>query len=223
MIKAIETEYNGYRFRSRLEARWAIFFDALRINYRYEPQGFDLDNIYYLPDFYLPDHDYWIEVKGRELDPGSEDWEKVTRLASALNKEVYVTVGDVWPPYDGERTINKWVSQPVPEPVYGLESPDEWIDRWERENPFPEVGNYYRPYRPYGGISSHHWWYECPACLGYSLVVFGHPHCERCNTLPEEIEEHLGIKLGLQFSNTPNLLEAYKRARSARFEHGEAP
>ena len=29
MIKAIETVYNGYRFRSRLEARWAVFFDAL--------------------------------------------------------------------------------------------------------------------------------------------------------------------------------------------------
>ena len=24
-IKAIETEYNGYKFRSRLEARWARF------------------------------------------------------------------------------------------------------------------------------------------------------------------------------------------------------
>ena len=27
-IKAIETVYKGYRFRSRLEARWAVFFDA---------------------------------------------------------------------------------------------------------------------------------------------------------------------------------------------------
>lgn len=30
-IKPIETHYNGYRFRSRLEARWAVFFDALGI------------------------------------------------------------------------------------------------------------------------------------------------------------------------------------------------
>ena len=28
-IKAIETEYDGHRFRSRLEARWAIFFLSL--------------------------------------------------------------------------------------------------------------------------------------------------------------------------------------------------
>lgn len=28
-IKAIETEYDGHRFRSRLEARWAVFFNAV--------------------------------------------------------------------------------------------------------------------------------------------------------------------------------------------------
>ena len=30
-IKPIETVYNGYRFRSRLEARWAVFFRAVGI------------------------------------------------------------------------------------------------------------------------------------------------------------------------------------------------
>lgn len=64
-IKPIETQYKGYRFRSRLEARWAVFFDYLEIKWLYEPEGFDLgDGLYYLPDFYLPDLDLWIEVKG---------------------------------------------------------------------------------------------------------------------------------------------------------------
>lgn len=64
-IKPIETEYNGYRFRSRLEARWAVFFDALNIKYEYEPEGFELQNgEKYLPDFYLPDLKYYAEVKG---------------------------------------------------------------------------------------------------------------------------------------------------------------
>ena len=55
MIKAIETEYNGYKFRSRLEARWAVFFDALGVFYEYEPEGFQIDDsTYYLPDFYIP-------------------------------------------------------------------------------------------------------------------------------------------------------------------------
>ena len=53
-IKAIETEYNGYRFRSRLEARWAVFFDAMGIKYEYEPEGYVLqDGERYLPDFRL--------------------------------------------------------------------------------------------------------------------------------------------------------------------------
>lgn len=62
--KAIETHYNGYRFRSRLEARWAVFFDHAHIKYEYEPQGFELeDGTKYLPDFYLPEYDYYVEVK----------------------------------------------------------------------------------------------------------------------------------------------------------------
>lgn len=43
-MKAIETIYNGYRFRSRLEARWAIFFDELKIKYQYELEGYELPN-----------------------------------------------------------------------------------------------------------------------------------------------------------------------------------
>lgn len=68
-IKAIETHYNGYRFRSRLEARWAVFFDALGIKYQYEPQGFDMDGVRYLPDFWLPDMGYWVEIKGVTAGP----------------------------------------------------------------------------------------------------------------------------------------------------------
>ena len=55
-IKAIETIYNGRRYRSRLEARWAVFFDSLGIRFEYEPEGFVLSNgMAYLPDFFLPD------------------------------------------------------------------------------------------------------------------------------------------------------------------------
>ena len=53
-IKAIETKYNGYRFRSRLEARWAVFFDAGEFWWEYEPEGFDIPGFgYYLPDFLI--------------------------------------------------------------------------------------------------------------------------------------------------------------------------
>lgn len=62
-IKAIETHYNGYRFRSRLEARWSVFFDKLGIKRTYEEEGFDCDGVWYLPDFYLPDYRCLFEVK----------------------------------------------------------------------------------------------------------------------------------------------------------------
>jgi hypothetical protein len=67
-IKAIETEYKGYKFRSRLEARWAVFFDALDIKWCYELEGYEFSNgVRYLPDFYLPNFHQaggiFVEVK----------------------------------------------------------------------------------------------------------------------------------------------------------------
>lgn len=76
-IKPIETIYNGYKFRSRLEARWAIFFDSLGVKYEYEPEGFSLPSgKKYLPDFRVKCYgtrgysdsgpfDLYIEVKGK--------------------------------------------------------------------------------------------------------------------------------------------------------------
>lgn len=45
----IPTIYRGGRFRSRLEARWAAFFDLIRWPWVYEP--FDADG--YIPDFLI--------------------------------------------------------------------------------------------------------------------------------------------------------------------------
>ncbi len=48
--RGIPTLYNGVQFRSRLEARWAAFFDVLKWEWDYEP----LDLAGYIPDFVLP-------------------------------------------------------------------------------------------------------------------------------------------------------------------------
>jgi len=59
------TKYNGYNFRSRTEARWAVFFDALGIKYHYEHEDFMLsEKERYLPDFWLPGLNSFAEVKG---------------------------------------------------------------------------------------------------------------------------------------------------------------
>ena len=43
-ITAIETLYRGHYFRSKAEARFAVFLDCLGVKWDYEPQGFDLGN-----------------------------------------------------------------------------------------------------------------------------------------------------------------------------------
>lgn len=75
-IQAIETRYAGCRFRSRLEARWAVFFDHMGIKWEYEPQGFEVGfyerSTRYLPDFWLSDLRLWVEVKGELTEEEAE-------------------------------------------------------------------------------------------------------------------------------------------------------
>lgn len=62
-MQAIETEYKGYKFRSRLEARWAVALSKSNVAWEYEPEGFVASGMRVLPDFYLPRYNTYIEVK----------------------------------------------------------------------------------------------------------------------------------------------------------------
>jgi len=101
MIKAIETEYKGYRFRSRLEARWAIFLDTLGIEWQYEREGYDLGELgWYLPDFWLPwngygqfpQGGYFLEIKGQE--PTFEELAKLKALAAGTGHTAILLAGE---------------------------------------------------------------------------------------------------------------------------------
>lgn len=97
-VKVIQTRHDGYHFRSRTEARWAVFFTELGIDYEYESEGYDVDGRWYLPDFVL-----WLpgrkrpliaEVKGRvhcELEGDHADlcWS----LSVGLKRQVLLLVG----------------------------------------------------------------------------------------------------------------------------------
>ena len=92
IIKAIETRYNGHRFRSRTEARWAVLFDHLGVEYHYEAEGYELsDGTRYLPDFYMPKEDCFFEIKGDVI--ADDAWLKPALLAAASKRDVYVLVG----------------------------------------------------------------------------------------------------------------------------------
>lgn len=94
-IQAQETVYDGHKFRSRTEARWAVFFRHMGLCYEYE-----LENEGgVLPDFYLPDIDVYIEVKGRQYtEEGMEKERKVFRgkyavITQKTGKPVIIAYG----------------------------------------------------------------------------------------------------------------------------------
>ena len=90
-MKVIETRYKGCRFRSRTEARWAVYFDAVGVKWEYEPEGFEFEDGHpfretdggmsfaaggrYLPDFRILRKGVvvWAEVKGAEFTPGERE------------------------------------------------------------------------------------------------------------------------------------------------------
>jgi hypothetical protein len=90
-MDAIETEYGGRNFRSRTEARWAIFFEKSSIGFVYEPEGFKLDDVWYVPDFWLPDFKMYFEVKGKAAN--AAEIEKARQLARFSGKAVLIAEG----------------------------------------------------------------------------------------------------------------------------------
>lgn len=92
-IKAIETVYRGYHFRSRMEARWSVFFDSMKIDWRYEIEGFKFpDGIQYLPDFYLPKFKSWCEVKPCAF---TDEERNKCKLLCAATKQQVIMLDDV--------------------------------------------------------------------------------------------------------------------------------
>lgn len=106
-MQAIDTVFKGYKFRSRLEARWAVFFDTLGIDFDYEPEGFNLgDAGYYLPDFWLPHLQMWFEIKPES--PTHDEKIKARRLAELSGQHVTILYGRVSMPemeYIGEHCV----------------------------------------------------------------------------------------------------------------------
>lgn len=66
IIQAVPTRYAGVLFRSRLEARWAVFMDEVGQEWEYEPERISLPGGgTYLPDFITGEGGY-LEIKGAE-------------------------------------------------------------------------------------------------------------------------------------------------------------
>jgi hypothetical protein len=113
---AIPTTYRGCRFRSRLEARWAVLFDQLGIGWLYEPEGYVINGRRYLPDFLL-ECGTWVEVKGDE-----------EHLSKSLMRQAALALPRM--PKSGERGPKLLILGPLPlpyEPAVEMRGDWSWL------------------------------------------------------------------------------------------------
>lgn len=193
-IKAIETRYAGCRFRSRLEARWAVFFDHLGIPWEYEPQGYELPSGRYLPDFWLPTVDAagdplgtWFEVKHDDADSFDNRW---SELVCEARRPLIVSFG---------------MPRPDGDVVWGCRRHDGFMEVFDPVDPdlmIDEAASSWDNGRAFC---------ICPACGRVGIKFGGRWERLRCGHCPDWREG----------AHDPRILDAYAAARSARFEHGE--
>ena len=99
-MKPLPTKYNGTTFRSRTEARWAVFFTNLNWEWTYENQGYELETGgHYLPDFEirLPNNDeYFVEVKPDDFDKFEQEeyMDKLQRFTTEAGKSLLILDGN---------------------------------------------------------------------------------------------------------------------------------
>lgn len=88
--KRIQFLYNNIRFRSNWEILTAKYFDFNDIKYEYEPKVFIIDdNMTYRPDFYLPEFNKWVEVKGYYTENFIFKFNAFKRVHNEINIEIW--------------------------------------------------------------------------------------------------------------------------------------
>lgn len=192
----LETRYGGCRFRSRLEARWAVFFTRLGLEWEYEPQGFVVGREFgrprnYLPDFYLPTLGLYLEVKPAAADQVDPDG--VGRFEDFA--------GEVATQWDHDRAA--MLCGPIPDP-----------DTVDRDGP-PRASRWYEAGAYITG-DWHYAWCACPSGEHFDIQFEARGGRILCGC-PRIADDRY------RTGNNSRILNAYAAARSARFEHGEGP
>lgn len=138
-IIAIETSYRGFRFRSRTEARWAVFFDTLGVRFEYEKEGFRLPSGPYLPDFWLPQvcRGSWFEVKG--LSPTAHERALARELAELTARSVFIAGGA---PDQSQANISYFADQSYENSSPGCAIVDERDGVGDAHLIGPEIGGF---------------------------------------------------------------------------------
>ena len=232
-IKAIETQYKGYRGRSRLEARWAVFFDALGVKWEYEKEGFDCGEYgYYLPDFYLPECPLWIEVKGQK--PTDNEESKAWKVSDGPDTPNLIVgeLGAVWHTYYGTADEAFYITVPYTVPLANIIPEDGYSYGWLMRCPvckdeYTHTGKVeecdgqdnYKAWAGRGDAIKINVW--CERGCSWTLVFGSH----KGNTFVciENAKKAIYDPLAAMFGDRPKVDTAINTARAARFEHGETP
>ena len=204
-IKAIETKAYGRRFRSRLEARWAVFFTHMGLKWEYEPEGFDIDGVRYLPDFCVQTpqgEPVWYEIKPADVLEDS----KFNTFTKALQEDFY---------QDGKQNG-------FPPRTELLSGPPHHV--FENHLLCPRCGivTGISGFDAYGTqeVSVYCWACDCETPSGgdnpsESDGVGGAVYCPSKGDIVTDRFVFLSLK--------EKLFEAIRASMAARFEHGESP
>lgn len=173
-------EFNGVVYASKIEAKWACFFQLVGLQFEYEPGSYDVSSHFfsakassttdddkkpkkrarktYTPDFYIPaqrkfPNPCWIEIKHRGgVLPTEEERHKAFALACITKIRVVIFYGDMGPAQH-ERHRSGIIFLP--------------------QNDDDEEKSSIR-------IESGHWWFRCPACGIMDISKNGSSHNKTC-------------------------------------------
>jgi hypothetical protein len=215
-IKAIQTKYKGYRFRSRLEARFAVFLDELKVDFQYEHEGFEVaPGDYYLPDFYLPASDLYVEIKPSTTSDDEMDkaMDKMILLATKTDTNGCIVT-------DGNRNM-EWGFWQIPHATFKSPKCVDTIESLKaisngvRVHSLPlylpdQSGNLWTP------IAAHFKKLCTQECALPNILVI--PRIAETDTFIATSDDDDWMLDGLDLRR---YLLAEQAAKSARFEHGE--
>lgn len=169
-MQILETEWRDILFRSRTEARHAVLMDTLGVEYRYEYQTMKLGKVRYLPDYYLPQQEAWLEIKGAYPTPA--EIRKAKLLAYYTRERVFVAYGDIDKPRDFEptRCLAVWRSR--------------FFDRGSVDNTVIVDSNYA--------------WCQCSACGAFGIAYFPYRSGLMCHPDAEGLYETPAIQRAIR-------------------------
>lgn len=96
-MKPIPTTYKGRTYRSRLEARWALFYERLNFNVVYEPFTIENNDLSYTPDFWVLrgfENTIPVLIEIKPIAPNKEYIEYLCQIHDPEKSDILICIGD---------------------------------------------------------------------------------------------------------------------------------